>query len=146
MDVQHTTDEAAIRQRIDTLVEAIRAADLDGVMRTYAPDIVSFDAGPPLGHRGAQAKSKNWVEVFTAFQRPIGYAIGDLTVTVDGDVAFAYSLNRISGTLGNGATTSAWVRWTACLRKRGGNWLIVHDHVSVPFDPATGRALLDLEP
>lgn len=51
-----TTDEADIRQRIDRLVEALRAMDLEGVMSLYAPDIVSFDIVPPLRHVGAQAK------------------------------------------------------------------------------------------
>jgi ketosteroid isomerase-like protein len=39
-----------------------------------------------------------------------------------------------------------WLRWTACFRKIDGNWLIVHDQVSVPVDPESGRALLNLEP
>jgi hypothetical protein len=30
--------------------------------------------------------------------------------------------------------------------KTDGNWLIAHDHVSVPLDVASGRALLDLKP
>ena len=48
--------------------------------------------------------------------------------------------------LKNGNEVGFWVRWTACFRKIDGNWLIVHDHVSVPTDFATGKALLDLEP
>lgn len=31
-------------------------------------------------------------------------------------------------------------------RRIDGRWLIVHDHESVPFDPASGQALIDLEP
>jgi uncharacterized protein (TIGR02246 family) len=143
---QHAIDEARIRQRIDKLVEAIRAMDLEGVKSIYAPDIVSFDVEPPLQHVGAEAKWNNWVEVFTAFQRPLGYEIRGLTITVDGDVAFAHSLNRLSGTLKNGNRSGFWVRATACFRKIDGNWLIAHDHASVPLDLESGRALLNLEP
>jgi uncharacterized protein (TIGR02246 family) len=143
---QHAIDEARIRQRIDKLVEAIRAMDLEGVKSIYAPDIVSFDVEPPLQHVGAEAKWNNWVEVFTAFQRPLGYEVRGLTITVDGDVAFAHSLNRLSGTLKNGNRTGFWVRATACFRKIDGNWLIAHDHASVPLDLESGRALLNLEP
>jgi uncharacterized protein (TIGR02246 family) len=143
---QHAIDEARIRQRIDKLVEAIRAMDLEGVKSIYAPDIVSFDVEPPLQHVGAEAKWNNWVEVFTAFQRPLGYEVRGLTITVDGDVAFAHSLNRLSGTLKNGNRSGFWVRATACFRKIDGNWLIAHDHASVPLDLESGRALLNLEP
>jgi ketosteroid isomerase-like protein len=52
------TDESEIRQRIDTLVEAIRAKDLDRVMPAYALDVVSFDVEPPLQHVGGRGQEK----------------------------------------------------------------------------------------
>ncbi len=146
MATQRAMDEADIRRRIDNGVKAIRAMDLEGVMVLYAPDIVSFDIVPPLQHVGAEAKRKNWVDVFATYQRPLGYEIRDLTITAGDDVAFGHSLNRISGTLKNGHRSDVWLRWTACFRKIDGNWLIAHDQVSVPVDFESGRALLDLEP
>jgi ketosteroid isomerase-like protein len=86
MATQHAVDEADIRQRIEKLVQAIRAMDLESVKPIYAPDIVSFDIVPPLQHVGAEEKWKNWVDVFTVYQRPLGYEIRDLMVTVGNDV------------------------------------------------------------
>ena len=146
MATQHAIDEAAIRQLIRQGVAAVRAMDLEGVMALYAPDVVSFDIGSPLRHQGAPAKRKAWVEAFAMYQRPLGYEIRDLTLTVGDGVAFGHSLNRISGTMNNGTSTDFWLRWTTCLRKIDGTWLITHDQVSVPVDPQTRRALLDLEP
>jgi uncharacterized protein (TIGR02246 family) len=146
MAPQHAIDEADIRQRIDKLIAAVRAMDLEGVKPIYAPDLVSFDIVPPLKHVGAEAKLKNWTDVFAAYRRPLGYEIRDLTITVGDDVAFGRSLNRISGTLKNGTTSDYWVRWTTCFRKIDGNWLLAHDQVSVPLDVASGKALLNLEP
>ena len=146
MATQHVVDEADIRQRIGKLVQAIRAMDLKSVKPIYAPDIVSFDMVPPLQHMGAEAKWKNWEDVFAVYQHPLGYEIRDLVLEVGDDVAFGHSLNRISGTLRNGDRTDYWVRWTGCFRKIDGNWLIVHDQVSVPVDVQSGRALLNLEP
>jgi uncharacterized protein (TIGR02246 family) len=146
MAIQRATDEADIRQRINRWVEALRALDLEGVMSLYAEDIVSFDLVPPLRHVGAKAKEKNWANVFAMYQRPLDYEIHDLTLALGDDVAFGHSLNRVSGTLKNGNRTDFSVRWTAGFRKIDGNWLIAHDQVSVPVDPASGRALLNLEP
>lgn len=143
---QHAVDEASIRRRIGDLVAAVSATDLDGVKLAYAPDIVSFDIEPPLQHVGAAAKWHNWEGFFTVYQRPVGYEMRDLTITVGDDVAFAHSLNRVTGTLKSGSSADYWVRWTACFRKIDSNWLIAHDHVSVPLDVASGRALLDLKP
>ncbi|OBI94323.1 nuclear transport factor 2 family protein [Mycobacterium sp. 1245805.9] len=144
---EHSDDEADIRRRTDELTGAIRAADLEAVMSIYAPDVVSFDLEPPLRHVGAEAKRRNWERVFAAYEHPLGYEIRDLTITVSDDVAFAYSLNRLSGTLKSGPTTPGfWVRATTCFRKLDGRWFIAHDHVSVPLEMTTGAGLLNLEP
>jgi len=116
------------------------------VMSIYTADVVSFDIDPPLQHVGTEAKRKNWERVLAAYEH-LGYEVRDLTITVGDDVAFAHSLNRLSGTLKNGATTTGfWVRATTCFRKINGDWFIAHDQVSVPLDLATGAALLNLEP
>lgn len=39
-----------------------------------------------------------------------------------------------------------WVRATLGCRRVDGRWLIVHDHESLPFDPATGSAIIDQAP
>ncbi len=143
----HHTDEADVRRRIDELASALRTHDLDKVISIYTPDVVSFDIEPPLQHVGVEAKRKNWERVFAAYQCPLDYDVRELAITVGNDVAFAHSLNRLSGTLRNGvATTGFWVRATMCFRKLNGRWAIAHDQVSVPLDMATGAALVNLEP
>jgi uncharacterized protein (TIGR02246 family) len=146
MTIQNAEGEAEIRQRIAKLAGAIHAMDLEGLMPIYAPDIVSFDVEPPLRHVGVAAKRRNWEGAFTVYQPPLDYEIRDLTITAGDDVAFAYGLGRLSGTLKNGNRGGAWVRLTLCFRKIDGNWLIVHDQASVPLDFASGRAVTDLEP
>jgi ketosteroid isomerase-like protein len=37
------------------------------------------------------------------------------------------------------------MRVTTCCRRAGGRWAIAHEHISVPFDMASGKALLNLE-
>jgi ketosteroid isomerase-like protein len=146
MPTQREMDEATIRQQIDKIIEGIGAKDLEALRRLYATDVVSFDVEPPLQHVGIEAKLKNWANVFTFFQ-DVSYEVRDLTVTAGDDVAFGHAFGRLSGTLQNGTATSGmWVRGTFCFRKIDGDWLIVHDQASVPFDVATGRGVADLEP
>ncbi|TDD16541.1 DUF4440 domain-containing protein [Kribbella turkmenica] len=146
MTTHNAPDEKDIRERVDVLVEAVTNRDLDTVRTVFAPDLVSYDIVPPLRHLGAEAKWQNWIDVFTTYQAPIGYEVRDLSVVVDGDLAVVHSLNRIDGTLTNGARNEYWLRWTACWRRLDGEWLIAHDHVSVPTDFRSGRSVLDLEP
>jgi ketosteroid isomerase-like protein len=84
--------------------------------------------------------------VFTFFEKAT-YEVRDLAVTAGDDVAFGHCFGRLSGTLANGTVTSGmWVRATFCFRKTDGEWLIVHDQVSVPLDVRSGRGVVDLEP
>ncbi|WP_410610091.1 NAD(P)H-dependent oxidoreductase [Amycolatopsis sp. lyj-109] len=138
--------EAAIRGRLDEVIEALRAKDLDALRGVYAPDVVSFDVEPPLQHAGVDAKLKNWAKVFTIFEK-VDYELRDLTVTVGAGLAVGHGFGRVSGTLPTGqAVTGMWVRATFVFRKTGGDWVIVHDQASVPFDMASGRGVTDLEP
>jgi ketosteroid isomerase-like protein len=141
-----TAGESAIRDRVHELVTAIRVMDVDHVMSIYAHDVVSFDVEPPLRHVGAAAKRQNWTRVFSTYQRPLDYEFRDLAVVVNDAVAFAYGFVRINGLLQSGTRLEHWLRSTLCFRKIDGEWLIVHDQVSVPLDLETGKALLNLKP
>lgn len=145
MATEQPRDEAEIRQLIGTLVESIRTADLESLKAFYASDVVSFDVGPRLHDIGSRAKMSNWEEAFSFLQPPLGYEIRDLSITAGDDVAFAHGINRLSGTL-NGEPFGSWVRWSAGFQKVDGNWLIAHDHVSMPIDFVSRSALVNLEP
>jgi ketosteroid isomerase-like protein len=141
--------EALIRERIEDYVKALRAKDIDGVMSLFAPNLVSFDIAPQfnaLRYFGAENKRRAWQEAFATFSGPFSYEVHDLNVTTEGELAFVHSLNHVKATLASAQITELWLRWTACLRRIDGVWLVVHDHVSVPADLEHGRAVLDLRP
>ena len=139
-------DDIEIRASIDGFVGSIRARLLDGVMAVFAPDVVSFDLGPPLRHGGGAEFRERWQTLFDAHEGAIEYEVHDLHVTGDGDVAFSRSLNHFVAARKDGARTDRWLRWTACWRHADGAWRIVHEHVSVPVDAASGEAVFDAKP
>ena len=145
-NVEEAMAEDSIRQRVDDLARSVSGRDIDGVMSLYAPQLVSFDVDPPLRYAGTANKRRAWQAFFAAHDGPITYRVRELQVTAAGDLAFAYSVNHVSGTLVNGNVSDLWVRWTACFRRLNGVWLIVHDHASVPADLKNGHAVLDLTP
>jgi len=64
-----------------------RVWDTVGQHSTYRAEIVRMPEG-----------RMNWANVFAAYQRPLGYEIRGLAITVADGVAFGHSLYRISGT------------------------------------------------
>ena len=62
--------ETLIRKRVEDLVKAIGAKDIDPVMAHYARDLVSFDLTPPLRRFGADEMAAGWSCTTTSQSRP----------------------------------------------------------------------------
>jgi ketosteroid isomerase-like protein len=146
MTTQQAVDEVDIRARVETLLGAIRTGDMEAVKTIFAPNLVSFDIEPPLRHLGAEKKWHNWERVFGVFRIPLDYEVHDLTVLVDGGLAVVYSLNHMNAAMTTGGKIDYWLRWTAAWQKIDGQWMIVHDQVSVPTNFPEGSSAMDLTP
>jgi ketosteroid isomerase-like protein len=146
VEASMTSTVTELRSLFDRRSEGARLKDIDRLMAVYAPEIIYFDLVPPLQYTGAAALRARFLDWFDRFRGPIGQDLHDVTVVENGDVAAAWMLIRASGTLTNGREVDYWVRVTnACLRS-GQEWLITHEHVSLPVDLASGRAVMDLVP
>jgi ketosteroid isomerase-like protein len=135
-----------IRALIDARAGAVRRKDVDALMATVAPDSLAFDVVDPLQYRGAAEVRKRIEEWFGNFASAIGYDYRDLTIHAGGDVAFAHCLSHVHGNTRDGQPIDMWLRSTTCFRRVDGKWLVTHEHNSVPFDGATGKASLGLQP
>jgi uncharacterized protein (TIGR02246 family) len=141
-------DEAAIRALETRFAAAFNAKDLDAVMKVYVPDesLVVFDVVPPRQYTGAKAYRKDWQELLGLFPGPLKFEISDLHVVASGSLGYAHSIQHLSGADAKGQTIDLTVRVTDVYRKIRGRWLVVHEHVSVPVDLATGKPDLASKP
>lgn len=139
-------EKADIRSLLEDWAKASCAGDLDAIMAVYAPDVLAFDAVGELRFEGAQAYRKHWQACLAMCPGPMTFELHDLDVTVGGDIAFGHYLARCGATLPDGKERGSWFRGTTCFRRTGGTWRIVHEHLSAPFEPESGKTLLDLEP
>jgi ketosteroid isomerase-like protein len=146
IDDPRADNEALIREIIERRVQAIHAKDVAGAVAGHAPDVSMFDVVSPLQYAGAAAVEQRAGEWFSAYPGAIGYEVRDLVVRAGEWVAYCHYLYRVTGTTADGTPVDMWVRATACFDRVDGAWLISHEHQSVPFDPATGKASLDLKP
>jgi ketosteroid isomerase-like protein len=140
-----TTTDAEIRTYLATRVEAMQAKDIDRLMSFFAPEIVYYDVVPPLQFTGTDAVRRNFLRWFDGYEGPIGLATHDVTIAVAGDLAYVNLLHLDSGQRRGGLQASIWVRVTTCLRRSAGTWLATHEHVSIPFDPASLSVWLPTE-
>jgi uncharacterized protein (TIGR02246 family) len=135
-----------IKARYAEWQKAFEARDLNGIMGLYAPDVDAYDIVPPLQFNGADAYRKDYADFFAQFKGPIKVTNPYIHVEQSGDVAYAFGLERLRGTMTNGTQIDMWIRFTDGWKREKGRWLVEHEHVSVPVDLATGKARLDLTP
>jgi ketosteroid isomerase-like protein len=141
-----TSTHSEIRALLERRSDAVWNKDIDRLMSFYSPDTVYFDIVPGLQYTGSAALRRRFLEWFENFEGPIGQEVRDLHISAGGDVAVAYMLIRASGTLKNGREVGYWVRVTSAGQRSDGRWLITHEHVSLPVDMGSGRAVTDLVP
>lgn len=139
-------NEAQIRAIIAERVEGVDHKDINALIVNHAADAAIFDVLDPLHYEGVETVKERAEKWLAAYETKIGYEIRDLQITSGETVAFCRYLYHVSGTLKTGDEVSMWVRATVCFQKTDGEWKIVHEHQSVPFNAETGKASLDLKP
>jgi uncharacterized protein (TIGR02246 family) len=123
------------------------AKDLDGLMTAIAEDVISYEHEQPLQYIGVQAVREVCKTGLDASgDGTVAWDVPDLKVLVDGDLAVAWGLNHIQLEPTDGQATNSWSRGTRVFQRRKGAWLMIHQHLSFPFDPSTGEAKTDLRP
>ncbi|GGF06831.1 hypothetical protein GCM10011611_10420 [Aliidongia dinghuensis] len=120
---------------------AFSAKDLDGIMKVYVPDesLVVFDVVPPRQYVGGAAYRKDWQAFLATFDGAPQFTLSDLTVAANGSMGYGHSIQHVVGKGTDGKPIDFTVRVTDVYRKIKGQWLIVHEHVSVPVDIETGK-------
>jgi ketosteroid isomerase-like protein len=132
----HAKDEAAIKADEQKIMNASNA---DEVMKYYdGKDIVFFDFVPPAEYKGATAVHAD-LDNFFNNATDVKAEFLDIGVVTDGKMGVAYSVQHFTWKGKDGKAQEGNFRVTDVYRKEGGVWKVIHSHVSVPVDPATGK-------
>jgi uncharacterized protein (TIGR02246 family) len=139
------SDKAEVMALNQRLITAYNSRDTSVIMALYSDDpkaIFFEDTIPFQLNKAALAKSNEMV-----FESISDYRarIESVDVLISGDLAVVHYVVPVTWTDKNG-THSQTSRYTGVDRHESGKWLVWHDHFSVSFDPATGKAVLDARP
>jgi ketosteroid isomerase-like protein len=132
MPERRVRDDTSVRDRVASLTQAIRDKDIDYLMTHYAPDVVAYDVTPPLAVLSAADYRKKFEQWFASMRGPIDYEMDDLRISMSESHAFCHCVSHVRGTRTNGEKADYWVRVTTCFQKANGQWLVGHEHVSMP--------------
>jgi ketosteroid isomerase-like protein len=134
-------DITDLEHKCITATSADQAASLGCFDET---DIVLYDFIPPLEYSGDKAVRADLNNFFNNAKNVKG-EFRELQVVTDGKLAIVHSIQHFTWTGKDGKPMEATFRVTDGLHKAGGKWKIFHTHVSVPVNPDTGKAEMDLK-
>jgi ketosteroid isomerase-like protein len=129
MDDRHqlSSDATRIRTLIEAWARAISSGDRNAILRHHSPSLLMFDF-PPHIVRNLDEYNKTWDFFYDSPKGPISFVPSEIQVTAGTDVAFASCLIHCDGT----SAGPLDLRLTVGLRKLDGDWVVTHEHHSVP--------------
>jgi ketosteroid isomerase-like protein len=115
------------------------AHNVDKIMEYFydGPEMLQFDLMTPREFAGP-AFRKHFAELSVQYNGVV--EIIDMRVRADDRLAFVSNLQHTYGKDPGGKPFDMTFRVTDCLIKVAGKWKILHEHVSLPIDMATGEA------
>jgi ketosteroid isomerase-like protein len=136
-----SSDEKAIAGVEHKLAGSTNAQD---AMKYYDPtdEVVILDMSGPQREHAGQKDVRADVEKGFAGMKDIKVQFLELKVITDGKLGYARSIQRFTATGPDGKPIAITFRQTDLLHKVDGQWKILEQHISVPIDMATGKALM----
>ena len=118
----------------DAWMKAAKAGDVEGLVKLYAPDAVTYMPD--------EMKAKGTAEIRESFKKFLGAStVRDMTMNYDYTTTsgnLAVSSGHFSMTVepkAGGAAQTMEGRFTSVAIRKGGKWMYVVDHASVPMPP-----------
>jgi len=128
--------DAEFRKLIEGYYADWSKLNTDAPSKYYAKDadLIFFDIAP-MKYSGWKEYSEGVQKYFfaTASSAKLTPNMNDLKITRRGDVAWTTLTFHLSVTPKAGGAMELEARHTAIWERRGGRWLIVHEHVSAPL-------------
>jgi uncharacterized protein (TIGR02246 family) len=136
----HDADKTEVMTAFQNVTAAYNRGDVGAIVAFYADDGVFFEDTIPFQFdKAALRKSlEDFYKSISAFHA----SADSIDMRVSGHLAVVHSIIR-TGWTGKSGPYSQTSRLTEVYVKKGNKWLIWNEHFSVPFDPATGKAVLN---
>jgi len=131
---QKAGDASEFKELIQQYWRAWSTLNPDNAAPMYAKDAdaVFFDVAP-LKYNGWEEYKQGVLKVFGGAAKAVFTANDDLKVTRRGNIVWTSGTFQGTVTQKDGHTMDLVGRHTAIWEKRGGHWIIVHEHVSAPL-------------
>lgn len=136
-----TTTEQEIREIVDRYIAAVKTNDPTAITSLYIDDVHVFDTFGKWEYRGSawHDNAEAWLGEMDTRQ---DCEFDNLAITVAGDLATFHADVRYTGEH-DGEMHGMWNRMTSVLRRKNGEWKIIHEHTSVVVNDQTNEPVFE---
>jgi ketosteroid isomerase-like protein len=128
-----TENEIEIRQLVENWAKAVRNRDVENILAYHSNEIVMYDVPKPFQSVGIEAYRKTW-ETFFAFTKPGVFDIQQIAIFSDDNIAFCFGTMKCADKSNSADYIELDFRLTIGLKKINDQWIIVHEHHSIPSE------------
>ena len=127
-----TSNEKLILKLTENWAKAVREKNIDAILAHHSNDVVMYDVPEPFQSVGIDAYRKTWVTFFEWAKDCGVFNINEMHVIAGDDVAFCYAAMQCAGLDKNSEKEFLDFRLTLGLKKINNQWMIMHEHHSIP--------------
>jgi len=126
-------NEGLIRSIIENWAQAVRDNNMNGILANHSDDVVMYDVPKPFQSVGIDAYRKTW-DIFFKYTKPGVFDIKELNIIAGEDVAFCFATMKCADKSNSEDYQDLDFRLTTGLKKINNQWVIIHEHHSIPSD------------
>lgn len=127
-------------EQIECWDQAIVDQNIHELLSRCAKDVSLFDVSSQL--YGVDEYQLEWKKFSPFIHGKMSISRRDAKLYVSDELAILHCHSKVENTTSQYKQKMPWCRTTLCLQKKQGRWNVVHQHISVPIDMATGRLVV----
>lgn len=120
--------------------QAVIAHDTDILMQQCAQNVSLFDVSTQMN--GVKEYRAEWEKFTPYFMDGMQISRRDMKLYASESLAVLHCHSKVEHSALKGQLQMPWCRTTLCLQKIQGQWRVVHQHISMPVDMMTGKAIV----
>ncbi|OTG83919.1 YybH family protein [Acinetobacter sp. ANC 4648] len=129
-----------VLHQIELWDQAVVGKHIEDLVDQCANDVSLFDVSSQL--EGVEAYKTEWDKLSPYFNDDMHITRRDIKLYTSEDLAILHCYSKVENTALKAKLQMPWCRTTLCLQKKDGQWRVVHQHISMPINMMTGKAVM----
>lgn len=126
--------------QIDLWDKAVVGTNISALVEQCIPDMSMFDVSTQL--KNVEEYKTEWEKFSPYFMDGMQISRREMKLHASDTLAVLHCLSKVEHSALKGKLQMPWCRTTLCLKKSNNQWRMVHQHISMPVDMMTGKAVV----